>query len=99
MLRPPTRRVAVGVAGSGWVRGAGRGKTARGWKGVRSWVRPRKPDGDEPVRSPKNTSATITSGSQEPKILSKTMSTYSLSVYEMMIFRNSIQSGTEFHYQ
>ena len=28
-----------GVAGSGWVRGAGRGKTARGWKGVRPWVR------------------------------------------------------------
>ena len=30
-------------------------------------------------------------------ILSKTTSTYSLSVYEMMIFRNSIQSGTEFY--
>ena len=30
-------------------------------------------------------------------ILSKTMPTYSLSVYEMMIFRNSIQSGTEFY--
>ena len=28
-------------------------------------------------------------------ILSKTMPTYSLSVYEMMIFRNSIRSGTE----
>ena len=28
-----------GVAGSGWVREAGRGKTARGWKGVRPWVR------------------------------------------------------------
>ena len=29
-------------------------------------------------------------------ILSRTMPTYSLSVYEMMIFRNSIQNGTEF---
>ena len=29
-------------------------------------------------------------------ILSKTMPTYSLSVFEMMIFRNSIRSGTEF---
>ena len=29
-------------------------------------------------------------------ILSKTMPAYPLSVYEMMIFRNSIQSGTEF---
>ena len=40
------------------------------------------------------TSSTITSGSLEPTILSKTMPTYSLLVYEMMIFRNSIQSGT-----
>ena len=30
-------------------------------------------------------------------ILSKTTPTYSLSVYEMMIFRNSILSGTEFY--
>ena len=35
----------------------------------------------------------VTGGSM---ILSKTTPTYSLSVYEMMIFRNSIQSGTEF---
>ena len=28
-----------GVAGSRWVRGAGRGKTARGWKGDRPGVR------------------------------------------------------------
>ena len=28
-----------GVAGSGWVREAGRGKTAHGWKGVRPGVR------------------------------------------------------------
>ena len=42
-----------GIAGSGWVREAGRGKTAHGWKGDRSGVRLKKPDGDEPVRSPK----------------------------------------------
>ena len=30
-------------------------------------------------------------------ILSKSLPTYSLSVYEMMIFRNSIQSGTEIY--
>ena len=29
-------------------------------------------------------------------ILSRTMPTYSPSVYEMMIFRNSVLSGTEF---
>ena len=45
-----------GVAGSGWVREAGRGKTAHGWKGVHPGGAPQKPDGDEPVRSPKNTS-------------------------------------------
>ena len=38
----------------------------------------------------------ITSGSLGAMILSRTMPTYSLLVYEMMIFRNSIQSGTEF---
>ena len=27
------------LTGSGWVRGAGRGETARGWKGVRPGVR------------------------------------------------------------
>ena len=36
------------------------------------------------------------SGSLESRILSKTMPTYSLLVCEMMIFRNSFQSGTEF---
>ena len=36
-------------------------------------------------------------GSQEPMILSRIMPTYSPFVFEMMIFRNSIQSGTEFH--
>ena len=36
-------------------------------------------------------------GHWEPMILSRTMPTYSLSVYEMTIFRNSIQSGTEFY--
>ena len=30
-------------------------------------------------------------------ILSRTMPTYSLLVFEVMIFRNSIQSGTEFY--
>ena len=38
-----------------------------------------------------------TSGSQEPTLLSRTVPTYSLSVFEMTIFRNSIQSGTEFY--
>ena len=33
----------------------------------------------------------------EPMILSKTTPTCSLLVYEMMIFRNSIRSGTEFY--
>ena len=37
-----------------------------------------------------------TSGSQEPTILSRIMPTYSLLVFEIMIFRNSIPSGTEF---
>ena len=40
--------------------------------------------------------STNTSGSLEPMILSRTMPTFSLSVYEMETFRNSIQSGTEF---
>ena len=35
--------------------------------------------------------------SQEPTIQSRTMPTYSLSVYEMTIFRNSTQSGTELY--
>ena len=42
-------------------------------------------------------SRTNTSGSQEPTILSKIMPPYSLLVFEMMIFRNSIRSGTEFY--
>ena len=42
---------------------------------------------------------TNTSGSLEPTILPRTMRTYSLLVLEMTIFRNSIQSGTEFYYQ
>ena len=37
-----------------------------------------------------------TSGSPEPTILSRTMPTYSLLVFEMMILRNSTQSGTKF---
>ena len=37
-------------------REAGRGKIARGWKGVRPGVRLESRSGDEPVRSPKNTS-------------------------------------------
>ena len=37
--------------------------------------------------------STITSGSLEPMILSRTMPTYSLLVFEMTIFRNSIQSA------
>ena len=41
--------------------------------------------------------STIASGSLEPMILSKTMPTYSLLVFEMMIFRNSIRSGTELY--
>ena len=53
------RSVIVGtekvLAGSGWVREAGRGKTAHGWKGVRPGVRLESRSG-EPVRSPKITS-------------------------------------------
>ena len=41
---------------SGWVREAGRGKTAHGWKGDRPWVRLKERTG-EPTRSPKITSA------------------------------------------
>ena len=40
----------------------------------------------------------INSGSLEPMILSKTTPTCSLSVYEMMIFRNATQSWTELYY-
>ena len=40
-----------------------------------------------------------TSVSLEPTILSRIMPTCSLMVFEMTIFRNSIQSGTEFHCQ
>ena len=40
--------------------------------------------------------STNTSGSLESMILSRTTPTYSLTVYEMMTFRNSIRSGTEF---
>ena len=42
--------------------------------------------------------STNTFRSQEPTTLSKTMPTYSLSVYEMTIFWNSILSGTEFYF-
>ena len=41
----------------------------------------------------------VLSGSQEPTILSRIMPTFSLLLFEMMIFRNSIQSGTEFYFQ
>ena len=37
--------------------------------------------------------------SLEPMILSRTMPTYSQLAFEMTIFRNSIQSGTEFYCQ
>ena len=46
VLRPPSRALPSvivdtekGVAGSGWVRRAGLGKTGHGWKGVRPGVR------------------------------------------------------------
>ena len=39
----------------------------------------------------------ISFGSLRAMILSRTMPTYSLLFFEMMIFRNSIQSGTEFY--
>ena len=45
------------------------------------------------------TGSMSTSQSQEPMILSRTMLTYSLLVFEITIFRNSIQSGTEFYCQ
>ena len=41
--------------------------------------------------------STSTSGSLEPMVLSRTMPTYSLSVYEWTIFRNSIRDGMEFY--
>ena len=41
--------------------------------------------------------STSTSGSLEPTILSRIMPTYSSLVFEMTIFRNSTQSGTEFY--
>ena len=44
-------------------------------------------------------SSTSTSGSLEPMIPSKTMPTYLLFLFEMTIFRNSIQNGMEFYYQ
>ena len=40
-----------------------------------------------------------TSGSQEPMILSRTVPTYLLLVFEMMIFRNSIRNRTESYCQ
>ena len=43
------------------------------------------------------TSSTITSGSLEPMILSKTTPTCSPLFFEMIIFRNSILSGTEYY--
>ena len=42
--------------------------------------------------------STITSGSLEPMILSKTTPTCSPLFFEMTIFRNSIPTGTEFYY-
>ena len=38
-------------------------------------------------------------GHWEPTILSTTMPTYLLLVFEMMIFRNSIRNGTDFYYR
>ena len=43
------------------------------------------------------TRSTSTSGSLEPMSLSRIMPTYSLLLFEMMIFRNSIRNGTEFY--
>ena len=43
--------------------------------------------------------STSTSGSLEPMILSRNMPTCLQLFFEMMIFRNSIRNGTEFHYQ
>ena len=40
-----------------------------------------------------------TSRSQKPTIPSRIMPTHSLLVFKVTIFRNSIQSGTEFYYQ
>ena len=38
-------------------------------------------------------------GHWEPMILSRIMPTYLQLLFEMVIFRNSIQNGTEFYYQ
>ena len=43
--------------------------------------------------------STSTSGSLEPTVPFRIMPTYLLLVFEMTIFRNSIQSGMEFYYQ
>ena len=43
--------------------------------------------------------STSTSGSFEPTLLSIIMPTYLQLLFEMRIFRNSIQNGTEFYYQ
>ena len=42
--------------------------------------------------------STITSRSLTSMILSRIMSTFSLSIFEMIIFRNSILSGTEYYW-
>ena len=100
-LRPPVRALPSVIVDteSGWAHEARGPEASNAW-----WVErcsppgaPRKPDGDEPVRSPKNTSAMSTSGSQEPMILSRIIPTSSLLAFEMTIFRNSIQSETEFY--
>ena len=39
----------------------------------------------------------VLQGSLEPTILSRILPTYLLLLFEMMIFRNSIRSGTEFY--
>ena len=60
-----------GVAGSGWVRGAGRGKTAHGWKGVRLGVRLKTEQ--KLARSPKITSAAKKSVIPSEEILQRIM--------------------------
>ena len=107
VLRPPTRALPSVIVDTEKVLREADGPMKRavprpamrdGWKGVRPWVRLESRSG-EPVRSPKNTSATSTSGSQEPMIASRILPTYLQLFFEMVTFRNSIRNGTEFCYQ
>ena len=105
VLRPPIRALPSLIVVTGKVMREADGPVGRaaltahfGWKGDRSGVRLERRTG-ELVRSPKITSATNTSGSLEPMILSRIMPTHLQLLFEVMMFRYSIQSGTKFYCQ